>query len=60
MTDVNWVAAVEDPDDEVIDWPETSDMPNHFFDYCLIASNDDLCAYRGCAAATKSEESRYM
>ena len=53
-------AAVDDSDDEVIDWPETSDMPDHVFDYCfsidLIASNDDLRAYRGYAIATESDE----
>ena len=41
-------------------WPEASGMPDHFFDYCLSidlnASNDDLCAYRGCAIATESDD----
>ena len=33
LTDVNWVAAVGDSDDEVIKWPETSDMPDDVVDY---------------------------
>ena len=60
LTDVNWVAAVEGSDDEVVDWPETSEMPDHFFEYCfnidLVASNDDLCVYRDCTVATESDE----
>ena len=55
FTDVNWVAAAEGSDDEVWDWPEISDMPDHFFYYCfnidLIATKDNLWAYRGCAVA---------
>ena len=60
LTDVDRVPALEGSDNEVVDWPETSEMPDNCFDYCfsidLIASNDDYGDYCGCVVATDSDE----
>ena len=46
LTDVNWVPEMnhlnEDSDDEVVDLPETSEMPDHFFDYFIDADLDNM------------------
>ena len=62
VMDVNWVRKMEDSVDEVIDWPDTSEMPDHCFDYCfnidLIASNDDYGDYHGAWSRPRSTSSR--
>ena len=45
-TDVNWLPELEISDDDVVDFPELIDMPEHFFDCCftidLVATRDDM------------------
>ena len=51
LSDVVWVPETENSDDEVFDWLDSYEKPNHLFDYCfdinLISSNDDYSDYHG-------------
>ena len=60
LSNVEWVPELESSGDDVIDFPESADMPDNVFDYCftidLIATEDDPYSYVGCAVATESDE----
>ena len=60
FTDVNWLPELEISDDDVVDFPELIDIPDHFFDYCfsidLVATRDDMCYVDGCMIATEIDK----